>query len=174
MEITEEDIFKYILFPDEVEPEKKEYIRANENLFSEQINLCKSYLEFSNDNDIYIQSKKAADRILSKFIVVELFPVINKKLQKNNTLTLAAANADIANKQSESITYSDENSKYLVRLINNKEKNTLYFFSNKENKEQKLKITLVPSNEIIHITNNSQQIEIDQHKYIQKILIEQE
>lgn len=174
MEITEEDIFKYVLFPDEIEPEKKEYIHSNENLFSEQIELCKSYLELSDDQGIIYQSKKAADIIFSKINVVELFPVVNKKPRKDHTLTLAAATAEIANIQSGSITYSDENSNYIVRIINNKDKNTLFFFSKDENKEMKFKITLLPSNKVLHIANNMQQIEIDQHNFVNKILIEQE
>lgn len=174
MEITEEDIFKYVLFPEEIEPEKKEYIQANEKLFAEQIELCRSSLEVSDDNEIISESKKAADIIFSKINVVELFPVVNKKPKKDNPLTLAAATAEIANMQSESITYSDENSNYIVRIVNNKDKNTLFFFSKDDNKEIKFKITLLPSNEILHVTDNLRQIEIDQHNFVSKILIEKE
>ena len=174
MKISEEDIFKYVLFPDELEPETKEYIKKNEEAFAEQIEIVKDSSELSADFGISNQAKQAADRIYNKIFVVELHPVINKNISKDKTLNLAAANVEEINVQSESITYSDENSKYLVRIISNKEKNTLYFFSKDEDKEQKLKITLIPANEIIHISNNSQQIEIDRHFTIQKIQIEHE
>ena len=154
MEITEEDIFKYVLFPDEIEIGKKEFIHANENLFSGQIEFCQAFLQASSNEEINIQSKNAVARIFSRIKVIELLPFINKKLPRNNTLTFAAATTEVANKQSESITYTDENSKYLVRVISNNDKNTLYFFSKDKNQQQKLKLTLIPSNEIYHITNN--------------------
>ncbi len=174
MLITEEDIFKYVFFPGEIPKVKKEFIKDNEKLFAEQIDFCRSLLDTAGDEEIKDQIKKAADKILEKVKIIELYPVPNKKINKKNDLTLAAATTDIAYKQSESITYSDENSKYLVRVINNRDKYTLYFFSKEDDPGQKLKITLVPSLDTFHIRNSPQNIEIDKEQSIQKILIEQE
>lgn len=64
MEISQVDIFKYVLFNDELDPDEKEYIRANEKLFFEQIEMCKSYLELSDDIEIKNMAKQAAERII--------------------------------------------------------------------------------------------------------------
>ncbi len=174
MVITEKDIFLYVLFPDELDSDKKKYIQENENLFSDRIEYFKFITEIFNDENIDTESKKAADIILARFKVVELLPVINNNLNKNNTVNLAAATNNVAEKLSESITYLDEDSKYLVKVIRNKNQNKLYFFSKNENREQKLRITLIPSMDIFHITNYSLKIDINPQLSIQKILIEKE
>ncbi len=174
MEIKEEDIFKYVLFPDKLSSDKKELIHSNENLFSEQINFCKAFLGISAfiiDNDL---SKNAVDRILSKIKIIELLPVESKTISKENSPLLAAATVEFANKKSESITYVDEESKYLIRLLNDDNKNTLFFFSKSENTIHKYKLTLLPSNESYHISSPTQMIEMDSAQIVQKILIEEE
>ena len=172
MEIKEEDIFKYVLFPDTISPDKKELIHSNENLFSEQIDFCKAFLGISTskiDNEL---SKNAVDRILNKIKVIELLPVKAKSLLKESSPLLAAASVEIANKKSESITFTDEESKFLIRLIRNDNKNTLFFFSKKENDFRKYKLTLLPSNESYNLSSPSEMIEIDNTQIVQKILIE--
>ncbi len=174
MEIKEEEIFKYVLFPDTITSDKKEFIQLNENMFSEQIKFCKAFLEISNstiENDL---SKKAVDKILSKIKIFELLPVETKSIFKENTPLLAAATVEFANKKSESITYIDDESKYLIRLIRNDNKNTLFFFSKKDNDYRKFKITLLPSNESYHLSSPSEMIEIENAQTVQKILIEVE
>ena len=174
MTITEEDIFKYVLFPDDLTPELKDYIGENEKLFSNRIEFYKSYINSLNDEEIISESKKAVSKIPALQDIVVLYPAINKKIPLNNFTTLAAASAEVVYKQSESVTYTDENSKYLIRLISSKEKGILYFFPKAENKNQKLKITFLPANEIFHIENVSSQIEIAQPKEVEKIIIEEE
>ncbi len=174
MKITEKDIFKYVLFPNELDPVKNKYICENENLFSDRIEYYKYFTEIFNDNNLEGEIKKTVDKIISKLSVVELFPMKNNKPNKSNTLTLAAATKDVAKKMSESITYSDEDSKYLVRVIKNKNQNILYVFPKNDIEDQKLKITLIPSMSIFQIAGGIKQIEIPPQKVIEKILIEKE
>ncbi len=174
MEINEEDIFKYVLFTDELEPEKKDFLKKNEKLFSEQIELCKASAGLTSNAEIKRQTKQVKEKIFNKIFVVELYPVQNQKIFKDDDKDLAAANAEEISILSESITFSNEDSKYLVRIINNKGEKTLYFFSNEEEEDKKFKITLLPDNKSYHITHNSQQIEIDKYNLIQKILVEEE
>lgn len=174
MVITEKEIFKYVLFPDDLSQDIKDYIQSNESLYSDLIGFYKSYINSYNDNDISNLAKKALRKIPALQNIIALYPVSNKKIFNTNALILAAASQEIAAKQSESVTYSDENSDYLVRLINNKDNSILYFFSKKENKNQELKITLFPSDNIFHIKNASCKIEIHHVKEIEKILIEEE
>ena len=173
MKISEEDIFMYVLYPNKLNQDINNYIRANENLFPVQIEFFKSYITSFNSPDIEIQSRKAIERILPLQNIIELFPLTAKIIPRKYAVTFAAATRDEVVKQSESITYSDENSKYLMRLISNKDKCILYFFPKSDNKDQELKITLMPSVEIHIIKNTSQQIEITQPNKIEKILIEE-
>lgn len=174
MNITEEDIFKYVLFPDTLASDKKDIIHSNENLFSEQINFCKAFLTAPTSKIDLDPEKNAADRILSKIKIIKLLPVEPKTLSKEISPLLAAATAEFANKKSESITYVDEDSNYLIRLLNDNNKNTLFFFSKKENDARKFKLTLLPSNKSYHISSPTQMIEIDNAQTVQKILIEEE
>lgn len=174
MEIKEEDIFKYVLFPDTLASDKKEIISANANLFSEQINFCKAFLGISTSSNDIDLGKNAADRILSKIKVIELLPVESKFISKENSPLLAAATIEFADKKSESITYIDEESKYLIRLLNNDNKNTLFFFSKSEKEVRKFKLTLLPSNKSYHISSPTQMIEIDYTQTVERILIEEE
>ena len=174
MTISEEEIFKYVLFPDNLSNDVKEYIKKNENLFSVQIDFYKSYISSFNSDEISGLADKAIRKIPLLQNIIILYPVVNKNIHGKKSLTLAAASQEIAAKQSESITYSDENSKYLVRLIRDKEKSILFFFSKTEDKDKKLKITFLPSHEILHIENTSQQIGVSQFDEIEKIMIEEE
>lgn len=174
MEIKEEDIFKYVLLPDTLNSDKKEFIHSNENLFSEQIDFCKAFLRISTskiDNEL---SKNSVDKILSKIKVIELLPVESKSTFKENSPLMAAATIDFAYKKSESITYVDEESKYLIRILNNDNKNTLFFFSKSENDVRKFKLTLLPSNVSYHISSPTQMIELDNAQNVERILIEEE
>ncbi len=174
MQITEEDIFKYVLFPDRLSQEANEYIKQNENRFEHQIEFYKMFMNSMNDKEISALAKKAVSKIKALQNIITLYPVVNKNNPGGNSLTLAAASQEIAKKQSESISYSDENSKYLVRLIRDKDKSILYFFSNTENKNQNLKITFLPTNFVLHIENTSRQIELEITDEIEKIVIDEE
>ena len=170
MQITEEDIFRYVLFPEELNSVKRKYISENENLFSDQIEFCKTFSTYSKE--VEEQSKKAADRILGRIKIFELLPVTSFNM--NKTLTLVAATAKTAVKKSDSATYSDEDSKYLIRLIRSGDQKLLYFFPKEETKEKKLKLTLLPTGENYSISDSIQQIVIKSDFSIDKILIEEE
>jgi len=172
--ITDEILFKYVLFPDDLSREVKDFIRLNESSFSGQIEFYKSYINSLNSDEISSLANKALQKIPALQNIITLYPVIFKSVQNKNSLTLAAASHEVAAKQSESISYSDENSNYLIRLLKNKDKCVLYFFSKNENKNQKLKITFIPSNHIFHLINKSCQIDIHPAEEIEKILIEDE
>ncbi len=173
MPITEEDIFQYVLFPDKLSPDKKEYIKMNESQFEKPIEFYKSFMISLNDKEISELAKKAVRKIKALQKIISLYPVVNNKIPSNN-FTLAAASQKIAEKQYESFTFSDDDSNYLLRFIKYNDKSTLYFFSKTENKNQNLKITLLPANYVLNIENTSRQIELELFDEIEKIMIEEE
>ncbi len=174
MQITEQDIFNFVHFPDEITEEKKEFIKLNESLFSEQIQFCKIFLKFDKDKHTGINTDEMAEQILGNIKVTALFPIKNDDQFMDKQFSLVAASVQVANKSSESITFIDNNSKYLVRIINYNKKNTLYFFPKETGHNIKFKFTLLPSNETFHIEPPNKSFEIQSADLIEKILIEEE
>ena len=174
MQITEQDIFNYVHFPEEIIDEKKEYIKLNESLFSEQIKFCKSFLNFDKDKYPGINTDDMAEEILSNIKITVLFPVKKDEQLKDKKFSLVAASAQIAHKSSGSVTFIDDSSKYLVRVINYNNKNTLYFFPKDNRESNKFKFTLLPGNETFHLKLPDKSFEIPSADLIQKILIEEE
>lgn len=169
----EEDIFKFVFYPDELDAAKKNYLRLNENLFREQVEFCKSILTLQDNYAIKLKSKEISERILQKINAVFLFPVKGKKSFMEKQVTLAAATT-IAVKQSEAITFSDINSKFLVRLIEKDKKRFLYLFPKEDKTSYIYKITLYPSKKTYQINGPAEPVEIDGEESIQKILIEED
>ncbi len=173
MDIMEEDIFKFVFYPDELDAEKKNYLSKNEALFREQIEFCRSILNAQNNAAIKTKSRNIAEEILQKISADVLLPVKGKKSFMEKQVTLAAATTE-AVKQSEAITFTDTNSKFLIRLIERNGKNFLYLFPKEEKASARYKITLYPSQKSYQINNPSEPIEIDEENSIQKILIEED
>ncbi len=174
MQIVEQDIFDYVHFPEKVTEEKKEYIKLNESLFSEQIQFCKEFQSFDKDKYPGLDIDEMAEEILSNIKIITLFPVKNDEQLKDRQFSLVAASGQIAHKSSGSITFIDDSSKYLVRVVNYNNKNTLYFFPKDDQKSNKFKFTLLPGNETFHLKFPNKSFEIPSADLIQKILIEEE
>ncbi len=172
MKIKEEDIFKYVLFPDELDSKRRDFIKENEILFSEQIRFYESYLKSKNDLDIIASAKKVISKIPALQKIIILSPVLNKNNSVNKIPTLAAATRAEVTKKSESITFTDENQKYMIRLITGNSKSILYFFPKIENEKQRIKLTLVPSNETFHVESKALEIEINNQSVVEKVFIE--
>ncbi len=166
--ITEEDIFKFVFNPGKLTKDKLEYLNTNQDRFKKEIDFCKSFLTKNNTTEIDSITEQIIQKIKS-FEIVELFPQIVKPIEDNG-VKLAAASV-LKEKKSNSMSLTDSESKYLVRIVKTDSQNLLYLFS-EDNTKQKYKINLFPSEAEYQITDISHPIEIIEEKVIDRIVIE--
>lgn len=166
IKITEEDIFKFVFSPESLSKEKLEYLLENKERFEKEIILCKEFYTFKVE-DIESMTQKVLEKSNRK--VIELHPNIPKPIQKNG-INLAAA-TELTEKPRSAFSFSDPDSKYLVRIIKTDIQNLLYLFTS-EKKKDVYRLKFFPSETEYKITDLSQPIEILEEKTIEKILIE--
>jgi hypothetical protein len=162
-DISEQDIFNFVFYPDQLSIEKKEYLNRHIDEFKEQIDFC-MILKQSD-----IQSDYDKEKCKYDFTIIELLPIT--PLNHNcNYLTLAAASAELS-KKIETKTFMDANSQYLVRLVCTEDEKKLYIFS-KEKCLVDAKLTLFPSEKSYKINPAEASIIIDKTEEVEKISIE--
>ena len=162
--LTEQDIFNYIFYPDNLDSEKKNYIDNHAEDYAAQIEFCMAL------NRAEVLKDENFEPIQHKVNIIELYPVKLNINSNNNQLTLAAASSELS-KRIETKTFTDDNSQFLVRLVAADGEKKLYVFSkNKEFKEAKL--TLFPSQRSFRINSFELPIKIDNLEEIEKISIE--
>ncbi len=163
-DISEQDIFNFVLYPDQLSIEKKEYLNSHIDEFKEQINFCTSFKQYTMQSE----SRKTTQK--HDVTLVELLPIKTIIPVNNNFLTLAAASAELS-KKIETKTFMDANSQFLVRLVCTEDEKKLYVFS-KEKCLEDAKLTLFPSEKSYKINPVEASIVIDKTEEIEKISIE--
>ncbi len=162
-EISEQDIFNYVFYPDQVSLDKKEFLDLHKSDFLEQLEFC-TYLEKLN-----IATQKS-NFISGKSNVVELFPVVLNIPNNSNYFTLAAGSSELS-KKIETKTFTDNHSRFLVRLVSTIDEKTLYVFT-KEKTFKEAKLTLFPSHKSYKIDSVESSIKIDDFEEVESISIE--
>jgi len=163
-DISEQDIFNFVFYPDQLSIEKKEYLNCHIDEFKEQIDFCMALKQTT------VQPEKGKEISKHDFVIVELLPIKLITLNNNNYLTLAAASAELS-KKIETKTFMDSNSQFLVRIVSTEDEKKLYVFS-KEKCLEDVKITLFPSEKCYRINPVESSIVIDKTEEIEKISIE--
>lgn len=166
--ITEEDIFKFVFNPENLSKEQLEYLNSNKDRFKKEIDYCKSLQVQSNVTEI----DSIADQIIQKiksFKIVELYPQIIKPIEGNG-VKLAAASI-LKEKKSNSMSFTDSESKYLIRIVKAESQHLLYLFSEDKSKHD-FRLTIHPSKTQYQITDLSKPIEILEEGVIEQINIE--
>jgi hypothetical protein len=167
MNITEEDIFKFVFNPESLSKGKLEYLNANQNRFKKEIDYCKGLLAQTNITEIDSITEQIIQKIKS-FKIVELYPQIIKPKEENG-VKLAAASV-LKEKKSNSLSFTDPNSKYLIRIVTTESQTLLYLFSEDKSKHD-FQLTIHPSKTQYQIMDLSKPIEILYEEVIEKILI---
>ncbi|PKL82147.1 MAG: hypothetical protein CVV24_11575 [Ignavibacteriae bacterium HGW-Ignavibacteriae-3] len=168
IEISEEDIFKFVFSPENLAADKFNYLSANKERFKEEIDLC---LEIKNNSGTD-ENNTSAEFILNKissYKQIKLFPQISE-VNEENGVKLAAASA-VLSKQPNSMSFADAESKYLVRIVKTEFDCLLYLFT-EDSSISSYKIHLHPSKAAYRINDVSQPIEILEEIKIEEILLE--
>ncbi|MFA5804588.1 MAG: hypothetical protein WC879_08080 [Melioribacteraceae bacterium] len=168
IKIREEDIYRFVFSPETLSKDKFDYLTANRERFKVEIALCLEITNTSNTEEIRSLTEAVLQKINSPN-VIKLLPQISKPIEENG-LKLAAASV-LKEKKSNSMSFTDSESKYLVRIVKTDSQNLLYLFTEDKTK-QKYIIKLFPSEVEYQITDISQPIEIIEEKVIDGIVLE--
>ena len=172
MFIDEQDIFNYVKYPDKLSQKKKEYIKEHPDLFQSKLEFLNGAPEFDND-DLQADVKlKLHFKLLRKNPKqsVRLDKLASPTMKKNHIRNLAADSASTGN-LSKTISLIDESDSYMIKVLLNKDKTTIYVFST-DNKELKnFSIFIKPSGEVHHLLSNKTPLIIDKSLVVESIEI---
>ena len=160
--ITEEDLFQFVFYIEELPEEKRIYLKENQGLFAQELDFLKS----SKGNII-----SGSDNPPSKVIHLKKDTTVTRS--NSSRLRLAAA-SDTITKNIETSTFNDRGQNYIVRQVIEKDKNQLFLFPKVENISQKISITLFPSKLKYHSTKTSTTIDLPLDISVDEILITEE
>jgi len=173
LEITEQDIFKFVFFKERLSDERLIYLEDN-SYYKNQI---KYYQTIKNGLDLATSDSlkmKIASKI-SAYKTEKIFFLYPRKYEKeksnNEALIYAAKTADVPSKIS-TATFTDEDGKFLVRKVSTQSSTKLYIFSTVDELIQNFTIKILPDKEKITITNNNEPIELPGNIKIESIEIE--
>ena len=161
--ITEEDLFKFVFYRNELPEEKQKYLEENEELFSAELDFVKSFFNKAEANDEFQLSANA----------IILFPDNVTRRELLNNLRLAAA-SETLDKNIETISFKDSELHYTIRQVKQKNKNQLFIFPKEENQSKNIILTLYPSNLKYHSSKSATSIELPVDASIERIAVTEE
>ena len=165
IEITEEDIFNFALYQEELSAAKRKHIADNYDVFKDRIELCLA-LKLVPGND-GIESLREKITAMTNKPIIELLPIECNNDEANN-FALAAASPEVEN-IFPAVSFVDKNSLYLIRVVNVGDKSLMYIFASGDIAEMKL--TMYPSQEKIVVDDFSVPIERESKEKINRIVV---
>ncbi|MFA7418583.1 MAG: hypothetical protein WCZ90_02770 [Melioribacteraceae bacterium] len=160
VQITEEDIFYFVNYPETLSVDKTDYINANLTRFSSQIEFYQSFNSQISAEESQQLKSEIEKRFSSPANTIRLSPTWNNAQTEVTGLRLAAASATLERKAN-SISFADSEQKFLIRILQTEEKRLLYFLSNVPiPPNTQLKLVLHPSNVHYIISDINEALEI--------------
>jgi hypothetical protein len=169
IEITEEDIYRFVYSPESLSKVKFHYLTANQERFKNEIALC-SEIKYRPDIEEAVSLTDAILKKINSSTIIKLLPQITKPIEENG-VKLAAASI-LKEKKSNSMSFTDSESKYLVRIVKTDSQYLLYLFTANDTITS-YKIRFNPSESVYQIDDISQPIEIIEEMHIEEITIEE-
>lgn len=169
IEITEEDIYRFVFSPETLSKDKFDYLTANRERFKNEIAFCSELKNVSASKEV----RSITDAIYQKInssTITKLFPQITKPIEENG-VKLAAASI-LKEKKPNSMSFIDSESKFLVRIVKTDSQYLLYLFTANDTITS-FKIRFNPSESVYQIDDISQPIEIIEEMHIDEITIEE-
>lgn len=173
IDITEQDLFNYVFFPESLSPEILHFL-SNSKEFSDEIEFF-SELKGSLTKELSLEVKKElADRIQSYHFnkIITLYPVKYSAKKKVNGLILAAASDEVKKPIVSSRTFYDNDKTYIIKVINYENSSKIFVFSTHYELIQNFDLIISPQNLRYHIDDNSIPLELDFKVLPESITIE--
>ncbi|MGQ9644687.1 MAG: hypothetical protein ACUVT3_12585 [Ignavibacterium sp.] len=173
LDITEQDLFNYVFFPESLSPEIIHFL-SNSKEFSDEIEFF-SELKSSLNKELSLDEKKElADRIQSYHFnkIITLYPVKYSAKKKVNGLILAAASDEVKKPIVSSRTFYDNDNAYIIKVINYENYSKIFVFSTQYELIKNFDLLINPQNLRYHIDDNSIPLELDFKVLPESITIE--
>lgn len=166
--ISEKDLYHFVFHPDSLSEDKKKIITDNLAKYKNELELLwdfKSELDKEVPSDVIEKIKdKISNQTFSETITLNLV------IQEDETdyLTLAAGSGNNVD-QVESLSFSDEDDKFLGKVVSDTNANHIYIFPKTDFTPDELDITLLPSKDNFTINTADMPYKIEPRQKINKI-----
>ena len=162
MNISENELFNFVFYPENLSIEKAEYLKTP-LIFDEEIEFYRN-LKRSLKEELSEEVKlKIAEKISvynpAKFHM--LYPFVDSPQKRKNDLTILAAASAKEKPLVATKTFIDEANHYLIRLLNFKESAKIYVFSTTNAVLKNYKIVIYPTGQTFEQSDNSLPIELN-------------
>lgn len=160
--ISEKDLYKYVLHPDDLSIEKRNYVIDNIEQFADQI----IFLEHFKNNLTKDIPAEIFNEILenieshSKIVTIPLIKLPENKSEDSEYITLAADSPNNLEEVHFS-TFQSENKDFLVKMNTTSIKTNIYILGNNLSNEKNYSLIIKPSGKKINIDINNQPLVVD-------------
>jgi len=171
MSISEKDLFTFVFYPDKLQKSKYDFIIANLDMFSSELDLLidlKTELNTPLDSTIV---KKIKENIKTELEYNEIILIKEQKRIDfhSNDFLLAAASTHTHSNKTE--TFIDAKNQFLAKIVFNTYENQLFLFSNNQQDNQEILLKMLPSNRRIICKMKEFPLSIPQDETIDKIIL---
>lgn len=172
MNVTEHDLFKYVMYPKTLSEAIYKFISVNEKKFENEIAFLKkinSDLEKPLENSVLDKLyKKIEEQNSVSKIVLEP----DEKSKNNNCeeYFLAAA-SKISEEKIKCETFVDKNKSYILKMVSNNSETKFYLFTKNLINNKIVNITFLPSNKNLSVNINEFPIICNWNEVINKVEI---
>jgi len=130
IKVTEQDIFKYVFSPQSLSEEKREYLHGNEK-YQSQISYYKS-VKSAIDSETSSDLKKKIAAKIPAYTLANVFTLhqvkYSEEKEKSGKAIFAAKTKEESTKL-KTYTFTDDEKKYLVRIISYEKSTRVYLLS---------------------------------------------
>lgn len=171
IQITEQDIFNFVFYPETLSEEKRKAIEENKS-FSEAIEFYQNLKSEIDSKLDYSIKKKIAEKIpvYSLPKMIELHPLNDINFQKK-TYRLAADSETELKPKITTKTFVDDEKDYMIKILQNGEKTKIFVFSTQDEILENFNIYIEPQKLEFHLKDNSEPLILEGKVEIDKIKI---
>ncbi len=170
--ISEQDIFNFVHFPEQLNAGKTEYIHSHESLFGESIRLCRAVRdELSQDHPI---SDEIRRKLTMRIPSYQQLPVILRPLPGPQPLhqaryTLAAASGQQEPIPANTRTFINDQKNCLIRLIPEGKAIRCFVFTPEGFSIRDFRLAVLPSDRVFHLTSPVQLLDLSPAEPVEQL-----
>ncbi|MCH7515744.1 MAG: hypothetical protein IIA49_00100 [Bacteroidetes bacterium] len=170
IKINEQDIFRYIFSPHLLSEVKRKYLRRNEK-YENQISYYES-VKKAIDSETFIDLKKKIATKIPEYTLANVFtlhPVKYEEKKERNGSVIFAAKTKEEQAKLKTYTFTDDDRKFLIRIICFENTAKLFLFSLTEKVIENITVKILPGGEEIFMNNNNTSLMIDKRIDVESI-----
>ena len=160
--INEQDIFKYVFSPQSLSEEKIKSLRGSKK-YEKRILYYES-VKNAIDSETPVDLKKKIAAKIPKYTLANVFtlhPVKYEENKERNGPVIFAAKTKEEQAKLKTYTFTDDDRKFLIRIISVEDSTKLYLFSISGDTIKDITLKILPGGEEFFMNNNSTPLMID-------------